>query len=311
MTNTWLNKLSKLRVDRSSNDPAPHKPLLLLSILDQIEEGIVTSKLIRLTPDLAFRFLCYWEVVGARGRAIGRPDLPYFYLQGDGLLLHVAYPGLEAALGSIRPTSVEKLNKVISHSLMPEEFFLQMQNSQSRNLARKILINGDWFRSDERIKLATMLGIKLSDVDLGGVVVTPAITEEIAAKGRDIKFRLQIVPLYRYSCALCRLKLLLASGVALVEAAHIHQFSQSRNDDITNGMALCRNHHWAFDQGLWTLDLNYKVSIAQSEFLEISPNQKELASYQSTHLELSWLPPQYRPSRDSIDWHRNNIYLGE
>lgn len=311
MINKWLNKLSKLRVDRSLNDPAPHKPLLLLSILDQIEEGVVNSKQIRLTPDLAFRFLCYWEVVSSRGRAIGRPDLPYFYLQGDGLLLHVAYPGLEAALGSIRPTSVEKLNKVISYSEMPDEFFLQMQNSQNRNFARKILINGDWFRKDERIKLATMLDIDLSDIDVGGGAVTPAIAEEIVAKGRDIKFRLQIVPLYRYSCALCSLKLLLTSGVALVEAAHIHQFSQSRNDDITNGMALCRNHHWAFDQGLWTLDGDYKVSIAQREFLETSPDQKELVSYQSKHLELSWLPPQYRPSQESIDWHRNNIYLGE
>jgi hypothetical protein len=29
----WLGRLSKLRVDRASGDPAPHKPLLLLVVL--------------------------------------------------------------------------------------------------------------------------------------------------------------------------------------------------------------------------------------------------------------------------------------
>jgi hypothetical protein len=41
MTNNWLEKLSKLRVDRAAKNPAPHKPLLLLVIIDQIEDGVV------------------------------------------------------------------------------------------------------------------------------------------------------------------------------------------------------------------------------------------------------------------------------
>jgi len=137
MLSNWLKRLTKLRVDRASKNPAPHKPLLLLAILDQIEDGSITSKIVRLTPELAFRFLGYWEIVGSRGRAVGRVELPFFYLQSDGFLRHVAVPGLEAALGSVRPTSVELMNNVISHAELPEEFFELMQNDDHRDAARK------------------------------------------------------------------------------------------------------------------------------------------------------------------------------
>ncbi|TXT21759.1 MAG: putative restriction endonuclease [Gallionellaceae bacterium] len=310
MLNDWLNRLAKLRVDRASKNPAPHKPLLLLAILDQIEEGSITSNIVKLTPELAFRFLGYWEVVSSRGRSVGRAELPFFHLQSDGFLKHVAILGLEAALDSIRPTSVELLNKVISHAELPEEFFVLMQNTDHRDAARKILIAGNWFSPEERIKLLAMLGLDSSDFALDGESVPLAARGEDVKQGRDIKFRLQIVPLYHYSCALCGIKMLLPSGVALVEAAHIHQFAQSKNDDITNGMALCRNHHWAFDQGLWSIDTSFEIVVACGKFAEQAPNQTGLMSYQSKQLDFSWLQPEHRPSQRNLDWHRRHKFIG-
>lgn len=311
MLNDWFNRLAKLRVDRASKNPAPHKPLLLLAIFDQIEEGSITSNIVRLTPELAFRFLAYWEVVSSRGRSVGRAELPFFYLQSDGFLRHVAIPGLEAALGSIRPTSVELLNKVISHAELPEEFFISMQNAGHRDAARKILIAGDWFFPEEKIKLLAMLGLDLCDIALGGESMPAVLIEEDVKQGRDIKFRLQIVPLYHYSCALCSIKMLLPSGIALVEAAHIHQFAQSKNDDITNGMALCRNHHWAFDQGLWSIGTSFEIVVACGKFAEQAPNQTGLMSYQSKQLDFSWLQPEHRPSQKNLDWHRRHKFMGQ
>ena len=49
----WLDKLSKLRVDRASGDPAPHKPLLIPVVLDLAEEGFLPPKTLPLTPELA------------------------------------------------------------------------------------------------------------------------------------------------------------------------------------------------------------------------------------------------------------------
>ena len=91
MLNYWLQKLQSLRVDRASKTPAPHKPLLVLAILDFIETGEIATPQLKLTPELAFRFLGYWEIVGARGRSVGRVELPFFYLKSDGILRHVAH----------------------------------------------------------------------------------------------------------------------------------------------------------------------------------------------------------------------------
>lgn len=306
MLEHWLRKLRNLRVDRASKTPAPHKPLLLLTILDFIESGEISTPKVKLTPELAFRFLGYWEVVGARGRSVGRVELPFFYLRSDGILRHVAHPGLDAALASVRPTSVELLNQVINHAELPVDLFGLMLDQQNREVMRRVLMEGDWFLPHEKMKLTAMLGMNALPAPDSQAL---PLAEEIR-QGRDIRFRLQIIPLYGYSCLLCGVKVLLPSGVTLVEAAHIHQFARSRNDHITNGMALCRNHHWAFDQGLWTLGPQFEVLVASDAFAEEAPNQLSLGAYHSRSVDLSRLVPEHRPSQYHLEWHREHKFIG-
>jgi putative restriction endonuclease len=311
MLNFWLNKLSKLRVDRASEHPAPHKPLLLLAIIDQIEDSSLSSTTVSLTPELAFRFLSYWEIVSHRGRSAGRVELPFYYLQSDGFLKHIAIQGLDAALGSIRPTSVDSLNKVILHSELAVDFFTLMQAADARDAARKVLISGNWFSAEEKARLSALLDMDIKLLDGDEPQDFSAHLSENIKRGRDIKFRLQIVPMYHYACVLCTSKMLLPSGITLVEAAHIHQFAHSKNDDVSNGMALCRNHHWAFDQGLWTIGMNYEVMVARNKFVESAPHSTELTSYQSKRLDFSWLKSDYQPSQTHLNWHRQHKFIGE
>jgi putative restriction endonuclease len=79
----WLAKVASLKVDRARGDPAPHKPLLLLIILELAEQGILQD-LLSLSPELAFRFLTFWRIVAHRRNQ--RPDirLPFYHLQTDG-----------------------------------------------------------------------------------------------------------------------------------------------------------------------------------------------------------------------------------
>jgi hypothetical protein len=62
----WLAKFARLRIDTASN--APHKPLLLLVVLDLAQEGAFIPSpsgrgqgeggfMLPLSPQLAFRFL--------------------------------------------------------------------------------------------------------------------------------------------------------------------------------------------------------------------------------------------------------------
>ncbi len=80
---------------------------------------------------------------------------------------------------------------------------------------------------------------------------------------RDQGFRRAIVSLYQHRCALCGLRMLTPEGHTVVDAAHIHPWSESTNDHPTNGLALCRLCHWGFDEGLMSVGRKYEVLISR------------------------------------------------
>ena len=63
-----------------------------------------------------------------------------------------------------------------------------------------------------------------------------------------------------------------------VEAAHIVPHRASGKDDILNGIALCRLHHWAFDVGWFTLEDNFKIT-ASRKIKELSAGFGRLGDY--------------------------------
>jgi putative restriction endonuclease len=65
---TYLERFAQLRSDSSrsrwpstTHYRAPHKPLLLLAVIDLIAEGTVSNNLIEVTPDLGELFTLYWS----------------------------------------------------------------------------------------------------------------------------------------------------------------------------------------------------------------------------------------------------------
>jgi putative restriction endonuclease len=55
-----------------------------------------------------------------------------------------------------------------------------------------------------------------------------------------------------------------------VDAAHIQPWSESRNDDVRNGMALCKICHWAFDEFIMCVSESYTILISRQ--LSTNPN---------------------------------------
>jgi putative restriction endonuclease len=96
---------------------------------------------------------------------------------------------------------------------------------------------------------------------------------------------------------------------SIVDAAHIHQFANSRNNDPRNGLALCKNAHWLFDNGLWTLADDYTVIVAISRFSETSLDHKSLSAYHGEKIRL----PSDRtllPNPIHLAWHRKFKFQG-
>jgi putative restriction endonuclease len=72
-------------------------------------------------------------------------------------------------------------------------------------------------------------------------------------------FRSRVLQAYEQRCAVCRLPF-----VELLDAAHIKADSQGGSAHITNGLALCKIHHGAFDSNIMGISPDYVVRIRES-----------------------------------------------
>lgn len=76
---------------------------------------------------------------------------------------------------------------------------------------------------------------------------------------RDSRFRPAVLAAYRNQCAVCQ------TALKLVDAAHIVPVSHpTSTDDVTNGIALCRLHHGAYDAGLLGITSKYRLVVNPS-----------------------------------------------
>ena len=72
---------------------------------------------------------------------------------------------------------------------------------------------------------------------------------------RNVKFRKNVLTAYKFTCAICRLQM------NLIEAAHIISVKDGGTDEVINGIALCHNHHSAFDSHLIIIREDYKITL--------------------------------------------------
>jgi putative restriction endonuclease len=291
----WLGKFAQLRVDRASGDPAPHKPLLLLVILELAEQGLLPQEILPLTPELAFRFSSYWGIVTERRKQ--RPDVryPFYYLKSDGFWSPLAEDGQPA---------IDR--KQTRYARMPSDFVAFAKDAASREHARRILI-ARYFLASERVGLYALTGLPVPTDDAVKADANFKSPEDSQKRGREARFRIRVMAAYNYTCALTCYRLTTISGKSIVDAAHIHQFADSRNNDPRNGMALSKNAHWLFDNGLWTLTDAYRVITAEGHFDEAGTTHRLL---RECHGQKILLPgdPNLWPNPVHIAWHRNKRF---
>jgi putative restriction endonuclease len=60
---TYINYFNKLRRANNKQLKAPHKPVLLLSVLQFVREGAITTNRIFITPELVIAFKSNWKVL--------------------------------------------------------------------------------------------------------------------------------------------------------------------------------------------------------------------------------------------------------
>jgi putative restriction endonuclease len=291
----WLGKLAKLKVDRAVGNPAPHKPLLLLIIIEMAEQGSLPPRVLPLTPELAFRFCTLWSIVAHRRTQPPDVRLPFHHLKTDGMWSALTDEG--------RASPDYRLTR---YAELPSDLVESVKDAVFREKARRILIAA-YFEPEERVALYTAFGLPIPTDDQIAKDAEYRAPDEARRQGREARFRMNVVAAYNYTCSLSGYRLTTVTGCSIVDAAHIHQFSDSRNNDIRNGLALCKNAHWLFDNGLWTISDNYDVIVSIGTFSEASPDHKSLASYHGAKIRLPndqncW------PNPIHLAWHRKNTF---
>jgi len=73
---------------------------------------------------------------------------------------------------------------------------------------------------------------------------------------RDVNFRERVLTAYSNACAMCGVQLRLLDGAHILPAAH-----PDSTDETCNGVALCALHHRAYDMGLVTFDVRFKIQL--------------------------------------------------
>ena len=121
--------------------------------------------------------------------------------------------------------------------------------------------------------------------------------------GRAAAFRHHVLKAYGNQCCLCSDSLMDLFGTHETEAAHIVPKRLHGSDDVRNGLALCRKHHWAYDRGLFGIEKNYSVVIPDK--VSAIPENASLARYQGAPVRV----PQANMAADhsALQWHRENI----
>ncbi len=292
----WLHKLATLKIDHARGDPAPHKPFLLLVILETADRGEITGTELPLSPDLAFRFSLFNSVITERKRPPLELRLPFHHLKTSGIW--------QPLMADEKPSPHRNLTVKVRFD---PDFLRCLRDPKFRDKAKRVLIQTPpYFRPEERIALSAMLRLKPAATDRLKEA-SPLYTAPVE-RGRDARFRIEVVVVaYKHTCALTGYRMTTLDMESIVDAAHIHEFSDSRNNDPRNGLALSKNAHWQFDRGLWSITDDYRVMVNRDKFIEEGVAGQKLADFDGRRL---FLPsdPKHWPEHQHLTWHRERKF---
>ncbi len=306
----YAKKFASLRVDRSKGI-APHKPILVLSVINLFERNLLTRNQIALSPELVVTFLKYWHQLGSNSHNADIA-MPFFHLTGDGFWHLKAKPGYESVLSSkVKLRSVRALREFIHYAYLDDELFRLLRDE----IARKSLVNivvEAWFPEKKKqvqqlLKIDSFQEFQDRLREQGGAVYkVEDLQDEAKSIVRDAAFRKIVVSVYEYRCAFCGLQVINSLSQNILDGAHIKPFAEFYDDRIDNGISLCKNHHWAFDHGWFTINDDYTVLVS-NDLREESLNAKPIKEFQGNYI-LVPVQEQYRPRLEALHWHRENVF---
>ncbi|WP_339704539.1 HNH endonuclease [Algoriphagus aquimarinus] len=306
----FLSGLTKLKRGSTPYGLAPHKPILLLTLLDLLERGYIHDNRFFIDDILVSTFHENWDLLAADG-FVEDFTLPFYHLQND-KIDSAAFWFLQTIPGfqiTKHIRSIQTLSEVVEYACFSDAIFQMLTHKENRDAMRRVLVNTyfpasamHYFRADrEQGKyLKEVQQYVLNEVPK---VMRLQVAEEEMVYVRNLTFKKMVPKVYQSTCAISGMKVSSINGKSLIDACHIVPFSNTQDDRVTNGIALCPNLHRAFDTELVSINQDFRVLVSQQVVEEVSHpyglailRGKKIILPEEKHL---W------PSQENLDWHRN------
>lgn len=297
---------------------APHKPVLLLAVLQLIRSGHITSNRIYITPELVMAFRATWDRL-VETKHTRNFALPFFHLRNESFWqLHYTNPS-GALIKSIATLNVLKswvlyaevdlalfnyMVDPIKNQYLTEElqrfYFPDQTGVDAAVLAYREaeMIKNEILREPAAVYQERMLALELT-------LSQASMEEERFIRGGI--FKREIPRIYDNQCCISGMRIDTTIQAQMVDACHIKPFSVSNDDTLSNGICLSPTLHRAFDRGLLTVTDDYKVRISNA--IVESDSVFSLRQFEGKPI---LLPRQHKdyPSQVNFDWHRRERFVG-
>lgn len=298
---------------------APHKPILLISIIQLISKGVINSNRIYITPELLLAYKENWRNL-VDTEHISNFALPFFHMRSEPFWFLVTKPGMELKVNKSKSIkSFKNLKESIAFAEIDKNLFILLLDTLTRSVLEDFLLN-EYFPStksqyntnhinSEEVKIEEQI-LNDDKAEYQSHLKQLRITldddeyeEELFIRGG--LFKKTIPKIYNFSCCISGMRIESSQNAQMIDACHIIPFSISNDDTIPNGISLSPNLHRAFDRGLITINQDYIVRISPT----IKENESvfSLSQFNGKQIILpnkaSWFP-----SPESLQWHNKEVF---
>lgn len=314
-----LHHLTSLRRGSTPFGLAPHKPVLLLAVIDGFEKGWITGKDVYISDDLLTSFYDYWNLLVDTPHTANF-SYPFYYLNSEpsGIWQLKCFPGKSISAAKKSPIkSITTLRETFISAVLSDEFYRALQFPEQRKELKETLVNTYFphktFVLQKRVVLYSEEVKKEMVYDPSENYARKVIRkfEQMSVAEREEEiilrshiFKNAILEKYDHRCAVSGMKIAFNGNVSMVDACHIVPFAESYDDTITNGIALSPTFHRAFDRGLITVSDDYRI-VVHPKVKDYYPQ----TGIQQFHLQPIRLPSDARfyPSPEKLARHRKRF----
>lgn len=310
----YIYCFEKLRRD-SKNGGAPHKPILLLSLIQAFQQNLFQSSKIYIIPEFVGLFKSNWNrLVETNHQCLF--TLPFYHMHTEPFWQLIPNAGCELwvkSKSSMR--SFSNLTTAVKFAQIDDELVKVLKTKHDSNILQLVLLdkyfqytkdkiysNKNTYIQDieDQITNESIEDYKKRILSIKKTLDNDAFQEEIYV--RNNVFKKEVPKIYDNTCCISGMRVDSIDNISMIDACHIIPFSESYNDTITNGIALCPNLHRAFDRGMISISDNYKV-ILKNNFIEPNRSSYNLKQFDGIKILLPE-NPMYFPSKDSLSHHR-------